>query len=137
MSDLIERRINCRNRFACFAHFRQLGIGSASTEWLCVTTDFSFDGIYFLADDHGFQERMQLLLRFPYSVHLQIKNREYFVEVTRVTRMSSLLQRRCGVGARLTVHRSTNRTIGLLLPESTLSENSLSNATLREIDQYA
>jgi hypothetical protein len=133
----IQRRSSPRNKFACFARFRQPDIGMASPEWLCVTKDFSHDGIYFLADDHGLRENMQLLLSFPYNGHSSLNDRENLIEVMRVKRISSLFQGRCGVGARLVLRIPMKRHAGLLVPEMASSQHMLPNGVLQHIDLYA
>jgi hypothetical protein len=108
-------------------------MGTAGPEWLCVTKDFSHDGIYFLADDHGLRESMQLLLSFPYNGHSSLNVREYLVEVMRV---KPLFQGRCGVGARLILRIPMKRHDGLFVPEMASSEHMLPNAVLQHIDLY-
>jgi hypothetical protein len=134
-----ERRSNARKKFACFARFRQADVGTAGPEWLCVTRDFSHNGIYFLADDHELRESMQLLLKFPYDDHSPGKNREYLVEVTRLTRISSLLQRRCGVGARLILKTPVKPQDSRLATDTALSKHELPDAAshVQIIDLYA
>jgi hypothetical protein len=131
---LAERRRSPRNKFACFARFRSQGMGPAGPEWLCVTKDFSHDGIYFLAADHGLRESMQLLLSFPYNGQSSLNDRKYLVEVTRV---KSLFQGRCGVGARLILRIPIKRHDGLLRPDMASSEHRLPNGVLQHIDLCA
>jgi len=133
MFNSIQRRSSPRNKFACFARFCPRDMGTAGPEWLCVTKDFSHDGIYFLADDHGLRESMQLLLSFPYNGHSSLNVREYLVEVMRV---KPLFQGRCGVGARLILRIPMKRHDGLFVPEMASSEHMLPNAVLQHIDLY-
>lgn len=112
-------------------------MGKDGPEWLCVAKDFSHDGIYFLADDHGLREKMQLLLSFPYIEHSPVTDREYLVEVIRVNRMKSLFQPRCGVGAKLILPMPMQRYNGLLVPEIALSSNRKRDFIVQHIDTTA
>ena len=76
---------------------------------------------------------MQLLLRFPYHVHPTVKDREYLVEVMRI---SSLVQGRCGVGARLVLRIPVRLHDGLLVPETGLSIHTGPHAASQRIDLY-
>jgi hypothetical protein len=131
MFDPTQRRGHPRNECFCFAHFRQPDGGP---ERLCVTKDFSHDGLYFLADHDGLRENMQLLLRFPYHVHPSAEDREYLVEVVRI---NSRLQGRCGVGARLVLRIATRLPVGLFIPETGLLIPAQRQMESPRIDLYA
>jgi hypothetical protein len=103
MPDLLQRRNNPRSSFRCFARFRALEAGTDNFERLCVTQDFSHDGLYFLALDESVGLKMRLLLRFPYLRDPDVSNRECLVEVVRT---KSLYPGRCGVGVKLIDFRS-------------------------------
>ncbi len=92
-----QRRGSPRSRFSCRAQFRLAQASCAGPEQTCLTRDFSRDGIYFIAEDLGLRERTQLLLRFPERLPAA-PDRDYLVEVTRI---QSLSDQCCGVGARL------------------------------------
>jgi hypothetical protein len=96
------RRTHQRNPFHCFARFRAPDAGPGDFERLCVTKDFSHDGIYFVALDESVREKMRLLLRFPYLADSDAVQRNCIVEVVRTRTIS---QGRCGVGARLISNR--------------------------------
>ena len=96
--DPLQRRSNPRNRFYCFARFRPLHMDVGGIEWLCVTRDFSRDGLYFLALEPAICVKMHLLLRFPYLADSGAVHRECLVEVVR---MRALFPGRCGVGVKL------------------------------------
>lgn len=114
MSGPARRRINPRYDCFYFAHFRQPNAVSGAPEHLCVTNNFSHDGIYFLAFDDMLLEKMQLLLKFSYHDRPTVKAREYLVEIVRI---NPLFQRRCGVGARLVLDDPARPDQGLSLPE--------------------
>ena len=114
MSGPAHRRINPRYDCFYFAHFRQPNAVPGGPEHLCVTNNFSHDGIYFLAFDDMLREKMQLLLKFSYHDRRTVKAREYLVQIVRI---NPLFQRRCGVGARLVFDTPARLHHGLLLPE--------------------
>jgi hypothetical protein len=131
----INRRSNPRTKFFCFAHFQQLDAGTAGPERLCVTRDFSHDGVYFFPpDNHALREGMQLLLKFPYDDHSPVNDRRYLVEVIRI---SSLPRGHCGVGARLFLSIPLRLRDGLFVPETGLSKHTPLGAVLQRIDLYA
>jgi hypothetical protein len=130
MLDPLQRRSNPRNRFNCFARFRALDAGPESFERLCVTQDFSHDGLYFLALDHAVTLKMKLLLRFPYLRDPGAANRECIVEVVRT---NSLYPGRCGVGVRLISFQDSAKQNDAIYLE-TIPPGDL---TLNGIDLYA
>ena len=109
-------------------------MGASDPEWLCVTKDFSHDGVYFLADDHGLRAGMRILLTFPYNEHSEVADCEYLVEVMRVNRIRAVLQERCGVGARLILRMLRQRGEGLSVPEMALPANTLPRIILQHIN---
>lgn len=134
MSDTSQRRSSPRHRFSCRAQFLDPYALYADSERLCVTKDFSRDGVYFIANDNGIQERMKLVMRFPESVAMA-QDREYLVEVTR---MDSLLEDRCGVGARLILRAMLGRCRDLIAPKADLSiYGRVQMASQRLVDLYA
>jgi hypothetical protein len=135
MIDSTERRSNPRKPFACFARCRRPDARTASAEKLCVVKDFSHDGIrfLFLDDNQSVRESMRLLLRFPYSDELAAKNREYLVQVMRIT---SLFQGSCWVGARLVLPDAVKRHSGLVLPEASSVQPARIYAASSQIDLY-
>jgi hypothetical protein len=137
MPNSSQRRINPRNKLACFARFRRPEMGPGGLDWLCVTKNYSHNGIYFLADDHGFWESMQLLLSFPYNEVSPVKNCEFLVEVIRVNRTRSLFQTRCGVGAKLIFRAPVQRHNALCLPIRDFSACTLQDAVPPQMDLNA
>ena len=117
MAEASQRRSNPRQRFFCLAQFHDPYALTADSERLCVTRDFSRDGIYFVADGQGLAEHMRLVLRFPGSL-AEAQEREYLVEVTR---MKTLPEDRCGVGARLILRTMLGRCRDLIAPRLDLS----------------
>jgi hypothetical protein len=102
---------------------------------LCVTRDFSHDGVYFFPpDNQGLREGMLLLLTFPDDDHSPANDRRYLVEVMRI---SSLPRGHCGVGARLFLTESLRQRDGVFVPEAGLSKRMLPGGVLRRIDLYA
>jgi len=131
----INRRSNPRTKFFCLAHFHQLEGGTAGPERLCVTRDFSHDGVYFFPpNNQGLREGMLLLLTLPVHDYSPVNDRRYLVEVTRI---SSLPRGHCGVGARLFLSKSLSLRDGLFVPETGLPKRTLLGAVLQRIDLYA
>jgi hypothetical protein len=130
MLDPVQRRSNPRNRFNCFARFRALDAGPESFERLCVTQDFSHDGLYFLALDQAVSLKMKLLLRFPYLRDPNAAHRECIVEVVRT---NSLYPGRCGVGVKLITFQKPTKQNYAIAPETSTSKDVILNG----IDIYA
>lgn len=133
MRDTIQRRTSPRIKFSCMAHFRRPDAGPVSREWLCATQDFSRDSLYFVADEHGLSESMLLIMRFPYHLDPSIKDSDYLVEVTRI---DSLRQGRCGVGARLVPRIPLRLQDGLLVMNTEQVQQSWPEEASRRIDLY-
>src|ERR1700733_8070117 len=116
MTNPAQRRIHPRNPFHCFAHYRLMDSGSSSSDLLCITKDFSHDGLYFMALEDHIRENMQLLLKFPYLNGADTSDRECLVEVVRT---HDLYPGRFGVGVRLLGFRdSTEMPSGLIIPST-------------------
>ncbi|MGD0909050.1 MAG: PilZ domain-containing protein [Candidatus Acidiferrales bacterium] len=130
MPDPLQRRNNPRNSFSCFARFRTLDAGPYDFERLCVTKDFSHDGLYFLALDRDVALRMKLLLRFPYLGDPSAANPECVVEVVRTMPLDL---KRCGVGVRLISFHPPAKQNAVIIPEMSPSKD----LTLNGIDLYA
>jgi len=130
MPDPSQRRSNPRNSFSCFARFRTLDAGPYNFERLCVTKDFSHDGLYFLALDHDVALKMKLLLKFPYLGDPSAANRECVVEVVRTLPLDL---KRCGVGVRLISFQGPEKQNAVIVPEMSAPKD----LTLNRIDLYA
>jgi hypothetical protein len=50
MLDSVQRRRHPRAKFCCFGRFRVLSVDLGDADRICVTRDFSHEGLYFLAD---------------------------------------------------------------------------------------
>jgi hypothetical protein len=130
MPDPMQRRNNPRNSFSCFARFRTLDAGPYNFERLCVTKDFSHDGLYFLVLDHDVALKMKLLLRFPYLGDPSAANRECVVEVVRTL---PLELKCCGVGVRLISFQNPAKQNAVTIPDIAPQKD----LTLNGIDLYA
>ena len=117
MSDASQRRGSPRHRFSCRAHFHDPYALNTDSGRLCVTKDFSRDGVYFIAEDNGLRENMQLVMRFPEGLPA-VPDHEYLVQVIR---MNALPEDRCGVGARLILRMVLGRCRDLIQPKPNLS----------------
>jgi hypothetical protein len=133
MFETIHQRASPRIKFSCLAHFRSQNAEPGDLERLCVTKDFSHDGLYFLADERALRENMLLLLRFPYNLRPSVKSREYLVEVMRI---NSLPQGRCGVGARLVLGIPVKLQDGLFVPQTDSSKHIWPHTASQHIDLY-
>jgi len=102
MTNPAQRRIHPRNTFHCFARYRMLDAAPGLADLLCITQDFSHDGLYFLALNDQLRSKMQLLLRFPFLTDAGKIDRECLVEVVRT---HDLFPGRFGVGVRLLGYR--------------------------------
>jgi PilZ domain len=133
MSEASQRRNSPRRRFSCRARFRDPRALAGDSGRLCVTRDFSRDGIYFIADDNGLRENMQLLMRFPESIPAA-QDREYLLEIRR---MNSLPEDRCGVGARLILRAMVGQLEHLVAPKVDLSTYGCLYVVSPAVDLYA
>lgn len=97
MTDSTQRRSYPRDQYCCFARFRTLG-GLDQPEHLCITRNFSREGLYFLSLDPSVRVNMRLLLTFPYLSDSDARHRQFLVEVVRTHRFNS---DRCGVAVKL------------------------------------
>jgi hypothetical protein len=131
MPDTIQRRSNSRNKFHCFARFRALEASPDSLEKLCVTQDFSHDGLYFLAMDDEIALRTRLLLRFPYLADSRAAGRDCIVEVVRKL---PIYPGRCGVGVKLITFQDPATSRNRIYVPETISPTDLS---MNSIDLYA
>ena len=121
MPNPVQRRSHPRNSFHCFARYRLLDTAPGDLDLLCITQDFSHDGLYFLALNNLIRLRMQLLLKFPYLTDVAKKDRECLVEVVRT---QDLFPGRFGVGVRLIGYRDAGKIEnGLVVPDANLSKN--------------
>jgi hypothetical protein len=119
MSEPDQRRSYPRNPFQCFARYRMLDAASSGSDLLCITKDFSHDGLYFLALNDQIRRKMQLLLKFPYLTDSGSVDRECLVEVVRT---HDLFPGRFGVGVRLIGLRSpVEPQSRLVVPDTNLS----------------
>lgn len=132
MKDANQRRSSPRLRFACQARFRDAQAICAAVEQMCVTRDFSRDGLYFIADERGLREDMRLLMRFPDV--LEAQEREYLVQIMR---MKSLPDDRCGVGARLILRTVLGGIEALRVPKIDLSAYGAIYVPRQLVDLYA
>jgi hypothetical protein len=113
------RRTYPRNPFHCFARYRMLDAAPGASDLLCITKDFSHDGLYFLALNNQLRRNMQLLLKFPYLTDAGSVDRECLVEVVRT---ADLFPGRFGVGVRLlSLHNPGELQNGLVVPDENLS----------------
>jgi hypothetical protein len=117
MSDESQRRSSPRRSFSCEGQYHNPYESQADLERLCVTRDFSRNGLYFIADDHGLRENMRLLVRFPHGPPVA-QEQEYLVEVAR---MKALPGDRCGVGVRLILRAMLGRCRALIAPKEDVS----------------
>ncbi len=121
MSPADHRRSHPRRSFLCFARYQMLNAASTEADLLCITKDFSHDGLYFLALNNLIRLRMQLLLKFPYLTDAGRVDRICLVEVVRT---QDLFPGRFGVGVRLlSLHTPMDLRNGLVLPEKDVSLN--------------
>jgi hypothetical protein len=131
MTNPAQRRIHPRNPFHCFAHYRLLDSAPAASDLLCVTKDFSHEGLYFMALEDHLRLNMQLVLKFPYLDGAAATDRECLVEVVRT---HDLYPGRYGVGVRLLGFRNpTELPSGLVIPNMEIVEA----ASHISIDLYA
>ena len=112
MTDASQRRNSPRQRLFCLAQFHNPYALAADAQRLCVTRDFSREGVYFVADGEGLREHMRLIMQFPDGV-AEAREHEYLVEVMR---MKALPEDRCGVGARLILRAMVGRCRDLIAP---------------------
>ena len=121
MNQAAQRRNYPRNPFQCFARYRMLDAATSASDLLCITKDFSHEGLYFLALNDQIRLKMQLLLKFPYHTDAGNIDRECLVEVVRT---HDLFPGRHGVGVRLIGLRSpVELQSGLVVPDTNLSTN--------------
>lgn len=106
MTNPMQRRTHPRNRYCCFARYRMAGIPTSDLDLLCVTRDFSHDGLYFLALSNLVRLNSQLFLKFPYLADSSNADHECLVEVVRV---QNIFPGRSGVGVRLIGHRGPEK----------------------------
>lgn len=133
MTDTSQRRSSPRQRLFCLAQFHNPYALAADAQRLCVTRDFSRDGVYFVADGVALQERMRLVMQFPDGV-AEAREREYLVEVMRV---KALPEDRYGVGARLILRTMLGRCRDLIAPRLDLGLYELmSRAPARLVDLW-
>ena len=122
-----------RHRFSCKAHIHN-PYALADSEQLCVTKNFSRDGVYFIANDNGLRENMRLVMSFPEGLPVA-PDHEYLVEVMR---MNSLPDDRCGVGARLILRAMLGRCREMIAPKANVSlYSSLHLVPERLVDLHA
>jgi hypothetical protein len=100
---------------------------------LCITKDFSHDGLYFLALNNQIRSKMQLLLKFPFLSDAGNIDRECLVEVVRT---HDLFPGRFGVGVRLIGYRDPGNveTASVVIPSYTSVPKDISSFP---IDFYA
>ena len=98
MSDSPRRRNYPRSPYCCFARFRTLTSGPNELEHICITRDFSREGLYFLSLDPSVRVSTQLLLTFPYLSDSDARRRQFLVEVVRTRPLDT---GRCGVAVKL------------------------------------
>jgi hypothetical protein len=125
MSDASQRRNSPRQRLFCLAQFHNPYVLAADAQRLCVTRDFSRDGVYFVAGDEGLQEHMRLVMQFP-DVVAEAREHEYLVEVMRV---KALPEDRYGIGARLILRAMLGRCRDLIAPRVDLGLYELMSRT--------
>ena len=124
MTNPVQRGRHPRNSFHCFARYSLLDATPGDLDLLCITKDFSHDGLYFLALNNRIRLRMQLFLKFPYLTDGGKIDREYLVEVVRT---QDLFPGRFGVGVRLIGCRGLGKfENGLVVPDTNLSKNTSS-----------
>jgi hypothetical protein len=112
MSDASQRRSSPRQRFFRLAQFYNPDALKADSQRLCVTRDFSRDGVYFVAGGNGLKEHMRLVMQFPDSA-AHAAEHEYLVEVMRI---NALPDDQCGIGARLVLRTMLGRCRDLIVP---------------------
>jgi hypothetical protein len=120
MTNPIQRRSHPRNRFHCFARYRLLDAAPGDLGLLCITKDFSHDGLYFLALNNLIRLRMQLFLKFPYLTDSGPVDRECLVEVVRT---QDLYPGRFGVGVRLIGYQGLGKTDSLRVADTAPLKN--------------
>ena len=119
MLDSVQRRRHPRAKFCCFGRFRVLSVDLGDADRICVTRDFSHEGLYFLALDPAIRQEMQLLLRFPYLADSGAAHRECLVEVVRT---HPTFAGRFGVAVKLlTLQRRVSSPNGVMSTEKSVS----------------
>jgi hypothetical protein len=125
----MQRRTHPRNKYCCFARYRMVGTPASDLDLLCVTRDFSHDGLYFLALSNLIRLNTRLFLKFPDLADSGEKDRQCLVEVVRI---QILFPGRSGVGVRLIGYQGLQKLDNL---SSTLDANT-SQAAPSSLDLY-
>jgi hypothetical protein len=129
MTNPTQRRTHPRSRYCCFARYRMLDACASDLDLLCITRDFSHNGLYFLALSNLIRLNTQLFLKFPYSNYSREPDRECLVEVVR---LQNIFPGRSGVGVRLIGHRALEKLENV---SAALDTNSSKDARI-SIDLY-
>ena len=93
-----ERRSQPRSDVSCLVHVRRPEIVLAGSNASFAARNLSPDSLYFVAEDDTFNDKMHLLLTFPFIPDASAVQRECLVEIVRT---DSLFRGRLGVAARL------------------------------------
>jgi len=129
MSDPLQRRSNPREKINCFAHYLPMYAGPDRAEHLCITRDFSREGLYFLSFNDSVRLNMQLLMSFHHPNDPSTAPPNCLVEVVRI---HTVFPGRCGVGVRLiSFQRPGDFHGGVIIPETRFTaDNQLPSVNL-------
>jgi hypothetical protein len=132
----IERRSQPRSEVSCLVHVRRPEIILAGSNESFAAQNLASDSLYFTAKDGTFENKMQLLLTFPFNPDPTSVQRECLVEVVRT---DSLFRGRLGVAARLLDNIRTRFRLhdGLIIPESAFWKQSWPHVSARYVNLYA